>query len=59
MRASCAGGAAIRNHHVVGGGSPADIDGRVSIRVLPSVDGRHYCQDDWHVILVAEISGGD
>ncbi|WP_370963275.1 hypothetical protein [Amycolatopsis sp. cg9] len=59
LRASGAGGAAIRNHHVVGGGSPADIDGRVSIRVLPSVDGRHYCQDDWHVILVAEISGGD
>ncbi|WP_439380258.1 hypothetical protein [Amycolatopsis lexingtonensis] len=59
LHASGTGGAAIRNHHVVSGGSPADIDGRVSIRVLPSMDGRHYCQDDWHVILVSEISGGD
>jgi hypothetical protein len=59
LHASGTGGAAIRNHRTVSGGSPADIDGRVSIRVLPSVDGRHFCQDDWHVILVSEISGGD
>ena len=59
LHAGGTGGAAIRNHRTVSGGSPADIDRRVSIRVLPSFDGRHYCQDDWHVILVAEISGGD
>lgn len=59
LHASGTGGAAIRNHRTVGDGSPADLDGRVSIRVLPSVDGRHFCQDDWHVILVSEISGGD
>ncbi|WP_086837824.1 hypothetical protein [Amycolatopsis kentuckyensis] len=59
LHASGTGGAAIRNHRTVSGGSPADIDGRVAIRVLPLVDGRHFCQDDWHVILVAEISGGD
>ncbi len=59
LHASGTGGAAIRNHGTVHGGSPADIDGRVSIRVLPSVDGRHFCQDDWHVVLVAEHIGGD
>ncbi|MEU4519910.1 hypothetical protein AB0F52_14460 [Amycolatopsis sp. NPDC024027] len=59
LHASGTGGAAIRNHGPVHGGSPADIDGRVGIRVLQSVDGRHFCQDDWHVILVAEHSGGD
>lgn len=59
LHAGGTGGAAVRNHRSVNGASPADIDGRVSIRVLPSVDGRHSCQDDWHVVLVAEISGGD
>ncbi|WP_410612799.1 hypothetical protein [Amycolatopsis sp. lyj-109] len=59
LHASGTGGAAIRNHRTVSDGSPADLDRRVSIRVLPSVDGRHFCQDDWHVILVAEVSGGD
>ena len=59
LHASGTGGAAIRNHRTVSGGSPADIDRRVSIRVLPLVDGRHFCQDDWHVILVAEVDGGD
>ncbi|ADJ46507.1 hypothetical protein AMES_4682 [Amycolatopsis mediterranei S699] len=59
LHASGTGGAAVRNHRTVSGASPADIDRRVSIRVLESVDGRHFCQDDWHVILVAETSGGD
>ncbi|MGV9362235.1 hypothetical protein [Amycolatopsis sp. NPDC003731] len=59
LHAGGTGGAAGRIHGTAGRGSPADIDGRVAIRVLPPVDGRHFCQDDWHVILVAEIAGGD
>src|SRR5216117_673153 len=61
LHAGGTGGAAIQNHRTVSGGSPADLEVRVTIRALPTplYDGRHYCQDDWHVIAAAEISGGD
>jgi len=66
LRAFGNGGWAIRNHHGVittdpaeGLSTPADIEGRASIRPLPMFDGRHYCAEDWHVIALALIEGGD
>ena len=55
------GGLAIRNHHTVSPGAPADIDLRASIRPFSGSpwDGRHFCAEDWHVILIAWIEGGD
>jgi hypothetical protein len=40
-----------------------DLDPDVRVRILPledSVfDGRHYCVEDWHVIMVTWVEGGD
>jgi hypothetical protein len=43
-------------------GNPADVGLRATIRPFSNpnlpFNQRHYCVDDWHVIVVAEISGG-
>jgi hypothetical protein len=43
-------------------GNPADVGLRATIRPFSNPDlpfnQRHYCVEDWHVIVVAEISGG-
>jgi hypothetical protein len=40
-----------------------DLDPDVRVRILPledSVfDGRHYCVEDWHVIMLTWVEGGD
>jgi hypothetical protein len=53
------GGWAILNHEGVDVGAPADSELRATIRPGSLWDGRHFCAQDWHVILLAEISGGD
>jgi len=42
-------------------GNPADPGLRATIRPfsIAPFDGRHYCAQDWHVIVIAEIDGGD
>lgn len=40
-------------------GGPADSELRAAIRPFSSYSGRHYCVDDWHVLLIAWIAGGD
>ena len=56
-------GRIIRRQGVVEFGTPADPELRASIRPFSNpnlpFDQRHYCEEDWHVILVAEIWGGD
>jgi len=41
-------------------GAPADSELRASIRPFAGTifDGRHYCAEDWHVILSADIEPG-
>jgi hypothetical protein len=53
------GGWAILLHSPPAQGAPADANIRGEIRPLPFHDGRHYCVEDWHVILVAIYDGGD
>lgn len=53
------GGRVILNKNVTDTGAPADSDVRAAIRPFSGsiFDGRHYCAEDWHVILIANISG--
>jgi hypothetical protein len=56
------GGLAILQHNRLAEGAPADDFGtRGSIRPFAGSpwDGTHLCAEDWHVILVADIEGGD
>jgi hypothetical protein len=56
------GGLAILQHSRRAEGAPADFFGsRGSIRPFAGSlwDGAHFCAEDWHVILVADIEGGD
>jgi hypothetical protein len=51
------GGWAILNHNPTQMGAPSDANLRGSIRPLAGTpwDGRHFCELDWHVILLADI----
>ena len=41
-------------------GAVVDIDRRASIRPIPEgFEGRHFCAEDWHVLMLATIDGGD
>ena len=53
------GGWAVRLHSPTTQGAPADVNIRGQIRPLPVADGRHFCAEDWHVILLALVFGGD
>jgi hypothetical protein len=54
------GGWAILNHSSVAQGAPADDFGsHGAIRPFQPWDGQHLCAEDWHVILIADIEGGD
>jgi hypothetical protein len=61
LEAAGGAGRIIRRKGVVQFGTPGDPDLKATIRPFSGspFDGRHYCTTDWHVILVAEISGGD
>jgi hypothetical protein len=61
LQAAPTGGGAIRSHGIVNPSAPADIELRASIRPFSGTvfDGRHYCAEDWHVILLADFEGGD
>ena len=56
------GGRAILLHSKTAEGAPADSFGsHGSIRPFAGSawDGAHFCAEDWHVILIADIEGGD
>ena len=63
LQAGAGAGRIIRRNTNVQSGTPGDPDIRASIRPFSDPDlpfnGRHYCAEDWHVILIAFISGGD
>ena len=50
---------AIQLHSPVLQGAPSDAQARGAIRPEPFNDGQHYCAEDWHVILLGIIIGGD
>jgi hypothetical protein len=49
----------VNGRGAVQAGGPADSELRAAIRPFSSLSGRHYCVDDWHVLLIAWIAGGD
>jgi hypothetical protein len=56
------GGRVVLQHSRTGEGAPADFFGsHGSIRPFSGSpwDGAHFCADDWHVIVIADIEGGD
>lgn len=53
------GGWAVRLHSPTGQGGPVDAQDRGAIRPLSFNDGKHYCAEDWHVIALGLIIGGD
>jgi hypothetical protein len=59
FQATLNGGVAIELHSPTGQGAPFAAQERGAIRPLAVADGRHFCAEDWHVILVAGIDGGD
>jgi hypothetical protein len=56
-------GRIIRRQQIVQTNTPADPELKATIRPFSfpgsPFDGRHYCVEDWHVIVVAMITGGD
>jgi hypothetical protein len=57
FQARSSGGFAIRAHHFVDT-PPSDYGGTqpyAQIRPFPPFDGRHYCQDDYHLLAVSTI----
>lgn len=61
LRAFGSGGLAILGHSRVAEGAPADVFGsRGSIRPFHGSpwDGAHFCAEDWHCIVIADIEGG-
>jgi hypothetical protein len=61
FEAAPTGGRALENHDFRGLGAPGDEERRATIRPLPDegFDGRHYCAEDWHVIVLADRATGD
>jgi hypothetical protein len=61
FQAGAGAGRLLRRNDIVKFGTPGDLDIRASIRPFSggAFDGRHYCAEDWHVILIAFIAGGD
>jgi hypothetical protein len=55
------GGRAMINHSPRSRGAPSDMELRATIRPLEEegFDGRHYCAEDWHTIVLADFFGGD
>jgi hypothetical protein len=55
------GGWSILNHATVVEGAPADglVGGLATIRPFKFFNRKHYCALDWHVLVLADIEGGD
>lgn len=56
------GGRTVLSHSTTAQGAPADVAGsRGAIRPFSGSpwDGAHFCAEDWHVVVVADIEGGD
>ena len=54
------GGWAVLNHSEVAQGAPSQglLDSKVAIRPLPPFEGAHYCELDWHTIVLVDIEEG-
>ena len=59
LQASPNGFWAIQLHSPVQQGAPSDAQARGAIRPYSDNDRQHYCAEDWHVILLGIIIGGD
>jgi hypothetical protein len=61
LQAQPTGGGAIRSNGIVNPSAPTDIELRASIRPISGsvYDGRHYCAEDWHAIMLLDFEGGD
>jgi hypothetical protein len=61
LQAFGSGGLAILGNQAVRAGTPADSEVQASIRPFAGslFDGRHYCAEDWHVIMTTVAAGGD
>ena len=62
LQAFGGGGRAVLFHSKTAEGAPADFFGsHGSIRPFAGSpwDGAHFCAEDWHVILIGDIEGGD
>lgn len=61
LEAFGSGGWAILRHSKVAKGAPSQglADSRVAIRPFSGWNGRHFCELDWHVILIADIEPVD
>jgi hypothetical protein len=59
FQATLNGGWAVLLHSPTGQGAPFAAQERGAIRPLAVADGRHFCAEDWHVILLGLIFGGD
>lgn len=61
LEAFGSGGWAILRHSEVAKGAPSQgtSDSRVAIRPFSDWNGRHFCELDWHVILIADIEPVD
>jgi hypothetical protein len=59
LQASPNGFWAVQLHSPVLQGAPSDAQARGAIRPYSDNDGQHYCAEDWHVILLGIIIGGD
>jgi hypothetical protein len=56
------GGQALRSNGATVSGAPADFGEVATIRPFDppgGANGRHFCAEDWHVIVLALIDGGD
>jgi hypothetical protein len=56
------GGRAVLRHSTATQGAPADFQGsHGSIRPFAGSpwDGAHFCAEDWHTIVMADVEGGD
>ena len=61
LQAFGSGGWAILRHSKVANGAPSQgtADSHVAIRPFSDWNGRHFCELDWHVILIADIEPVD
>jgi len=61
LHGSTTGGSVIFKHRgtVEGGPSDSRLGSLAAIRPIPPWNGRHFCADDWHVLLVTVADGGD
>jgi hypothetical protein len=59
FQATLNGRVAVELHSPTFQGAPFAAQERGAIRPLAVADGRHFCTEDWHVVLLGLVIGGD